>query len=209
MRLLSGLLLLFLAGCGIPYDGETIINIEGRVVDAYNQPLPNQRAYLGASYGDNGYDTATYKTVTDGQGAFRLTLFRPNEGAELIFEENSTYLPLFCTGLHTSNFSGLQWNLGTLVRYKTTDLVSVTIVVNTVNPNSILEQLNLTGMIYTPNYDFNTLTTGDPISLDYQVRKNQTCTLQYKVKNGLTQQVSELTVPLVIAESNVTYTLNL
>ena len=64
-------------------------------------------------------------------------------------------------------------------------------------------------MIYTPNYDFHTLTSGDPISLDYQVRKNQTCTLQYKVKNGLTQQVSELTVPLVIAESNVTYTLNL
>jgi hypothetical protein len=209
MRLFSGLLLLFLASCGIPYDGETIINIEGRVVDAYNQPLPNQRAYLGASYDEDGYDTATYQTVTDGQGAFRLTLFRPNEGAELIFEENSSYLPLICTGLHKSNFSGLQWNLGTLVRYKASDLVPLNIVVNTVNPNSILEQLNLTGMIYTTNYDFHTLTSGDPILLDYQVRKNQTCILQYKVKNALTQQVSELAVPVVIAETALTYTLNL
>ena len=49
MKKLLLLLVFTYISCGIPYDGETIINIKLKVVNSENQPLANEKAYIGTS----------------------------------------------------------------------------------------------------------------------------------------------------------------
>lgn len=206
------ILLLYLftfVSCGIPYDGEAIINIKLKVVNVENEPLENEKAYVFTSYGDDSFDTSTYKKVSNNEGFINFKMFKPQNSASLILEESNEYLPVSFYGLNDDNFTESDWELGTLILFKIDEIISFTIQLNQISSNKILEKIEVIAIKYQPQINLNeenNIDYFDP-ELYYLIKKNQSIELKYQTRNTITNEIEYYTIPLVINDTEIQYTL--
>ncbi len=203
------LLLVFTAvSCGIPYDGETIINIKLKVVNSGNEPLANQKAYIGTSYDDNNYDSSTYKKTSNEDGFIQFNMFKPTNSSSLILENSTEYLPVYINGLNNDNFEGINWDLGTLTLLKLDEIISFTIIPNQINSNKIISKIDVDAVKYEEQINFynEDLIYNEP-QLFHQIKKNQTFELNYQIKNTVTEEIENFSIQLTINNDELNYTL--
>lgn len=206
------ILLLYLftfVSCGIPYDGEAIINIKLKVVNVENEPLENEKAYVFTSYGDDSFDTSTYKKVSNNEGFINFKMFKPQNSASLILEESNEYLPVSFYGLNDDNFTESDWELGTLILFKIDEIISFTIQLNQISSNKILEKIEVIAIKYQPQINLNEENNTDYFDpeLYYLIKKNQSIELKYQTRNTITNEIEYYTIPLVINDTEIQYTL--
>ncbi|CAM3969878.1 hypothetical protein FLCU109888_11690 [Flavobacterium cucumis] len=206
------ILLLYLftfVSCGIPYDGEAIINIKLKVVNVENEPLENEKAYVFTSYGDDSFDTSTYKKVSNNEGFINFKMFKPQNSASLILEESNEYLPVTFYGLNDDNFTESDWELGTLILFKIDEIISFTIQLNQISSNKILEKIEVIAIKYQPQINLNEENNTDYFDpeLYYLIKKNQSIELKYQTRNTITNEIEYYTIPLVINDTEIQYTL--
>lgn len=204
--LLSILPLLF--SCGNPYDGETIINLKLKIVNSENEPLANEKSYVGASYADDGYDYSTYKKTSDSEGLIQFNMFKPTNSSSLNLEESSQYLPVTINGLNDDNFEGLNWDLGILTLLKFDEITAFTILPNQISANKVLYKIDLDAIKYEQQinlYDDEYL--GLEPQLYHQLKKNQSFELNYQIKNTTTEEIENFSIPLTINSDELEYTL--
>jgi hypothetical protein len=209
MKKILLLLLITFISCGIPYDGETIINLKLKVVNAANEPLENEKAYIYASYGDDNFDDSTYKKISNNEGFINFKMFKPQNSANLILEESTEYLPVSFYGLNDDNFAGFEWELGTLVLLKVDEIIPFTIQLNQISSNKTLAKIEVIAIKYQPQinlYSENGTDYFEP-ELYYQLKKNQSFELKYQTKNTITNEIEYYTVPLIIYDTAIQYTL--
>jgi len=209
MKKILLLLLITFISCGIPYDGETIINLKLKVVNAANEPLENEKAYIYASYGDDNFDDSTYKKISNNEGFINFKMFKPQNSANLILEESTEYLPVSFYGLNDDNFAGFEWELGTLVLLKVDEIIPFTIQLNQISSNKTLAKIEVIAIKYQPQinlYSENGTDYFEP-ELYYQLKKNQSFELKYQTKNTITNEIEYYTVPLIINNTAIQYTL--
>lgn len=209
MKKILLLLLITFISCGIPYDGETIINLKLKVVNAANEPLENEKAYIYANYGDDNFDDSTYKKISNNEGFINFKMFKPQNSANLILEESTEYLPVSFYGLNDDNFAGFEWELGTLVLLKVDEIIPFTIQLNQFSSNKTLAKIEVIAIKYQPQinlYSENGTDYFEP-ELYYQLKKNQSFELKYQTKNTITNEIEYYTVPLIINDTAIQYTL--
>ena len=125
MKKIVFVLLVTFVSCGIPYDGETIINLKLKVVNSENTPLAKEKAFVGTTYDDDNYDFSTYKKESNEEGFIQFDMFKPTNSSSLILENSIEYLPVYINGLNDDNFEGLNWDLGTLTLLKLEEILNV------------------------------------------------------------------------------------
>jgi hypothetical protein len=197
-----------LISCGNPYDGETIINLKLKIVNSENEPLANEKSYVGASYADNGYDYSTYKKTSDSEGLIQFNMFKPTNSSSLNLEESSQYLPVTINGLNDDNFEGLNWDLGVLTLLKFDEITAFTILPNQVSANKVLYKIDLDAIKYEQQIN---LYTDEYLGLEpqlyHQLKKNQSFELNYQIKNTTTEEIENFSIPLTINNDELEYTL--
>ena len=202
------LILPLLFSCGNPYDGETIINLKLKIVNSENEPLANEKSYVGASYADDGYDYSTYKKTSDSEGLIQFNMFKPTNSSSLNLEESSQYLPVTINGLNDDNFEGLNWDLGILTLLKFDEITAFTILPNQISANKVLYKIDLDAIKYEQQinlYDDEYL--GLEPQLYHQLKKNQSFELNYQIKNTTTEEIENFSIPLTINSDELEYTL--
>ena len=208
MKKLLLLLVFTNISCGIPYDGETIINIKLKVVNSENQPLANEKAYIGTSYDDDSYDFSTYKKKSNEEGFIQFDMFKPTNNSSLILENSTEYLPVYFNGINDDNFEGLNWDLGTITLLKLDEIITFTIIPNQISSNKIIYKIDVDAIKYEEqiNLYIDDLIYNEP-QLFYQVKKNQTFELNYQIKNTITEEIEYFSIRLTINNDELNYTL--
>lgn len=203
------LLLAFTAvSCGIPYDGETIINIKLKVVNSENEPLVNEKAFIGTSYDDDSYDFSTYKKTSNQQGFIEFDMFKPTNSSSLILENSIEYLPVYINGLSDDYFEGLNWDLGTLTLFKLEEIIGFTIIPNQISSNKIIYKIDVDAVKYEEQINlYNEDFIYNEPQLFHQLKKNQTFELNYQIKNTITEELENFSIPLTISNDELIYTL--
>lgn len=208
MKKIVLLLFLSLISCGIPYDGETIINIKLKVVNSENEPLANEKAYIGTSYSDNSYDFSTYKKTSNEEGFIQFDMFKPNNNSNLILENSNEYLPVHINGLNDDNFEGLEWDLGTLTLLQLNEIIAFTIIPNQISSNKIIYKIDVDAIKYEEQINLNNdnFLYTEP-QLYHQLKKNQSFQLNYQIKNTTTEEIEYFSIPLTINSDELNYNL--
>lgn len=203
------LLLAFTAvSCGIPYDGETIINIKLKVVNSENEPLVNEKAFIGTSYDDDSYDFSTYKKTSNQQGFIEFDMFKPTNSSSLILENSIEYLPVYLNGLSDDYFEGLNWDLGTLTLLKFDEIIGFTIIPNQISSNKIIFKIDVDAVKYEEQINlYNEDFIYNEPQLFHQLKKNQTFELNYQIKNTITEELENFSIPLTIDNDELIYSL--
>ena len=223
MKKIIILLVLILSSCGIEYAGGTKIVIKGKVVDSDNNPIENKEINLFVSRESYGFPFLFYvpseennigKAITNSMGEYTIVIPKPsNNFSEIIVETNSNSNNLNrkqFRNIQNSNFINFELVLPTSVLYKNSDLATLNINPNNVNPSNELRKIEFIGVLPNEFVYFNPIENElDFIDFNRLVKKNQTIILRYTVFNYITNSTIIQDENIVINNSNqINYTLN-
>lgn len=209
MKKILLLILFIFASCEIPYDGETIITLNMKLVNANNQPLPNQKMKIVTDYGHSATDNSTYKKNSNNDGIIKFTMFKPISGTNIILDESTEYLPVQIGGVFENNFLGLNWDIGTITLLKENELATFNVVLNQQNFNKTIEKIEVMAIKYENYYFYDSGINPfyGVFQTSYQLKKNQDFLLKYEVKNTTSQTVEKFSIPLSIGSNEASYTI--
>ena len=223
MKKIIILLVLILSSCGIEYAGGTKIVIKGKVVDSDNNPIENKEINLFVSRESYGFPFLFYvpseennigKAITNSMGEYTIVIPKPsNNFSEIIVETNSDLNNLNrkqFRNIQNSNFINFELVLPTSVLYKNSDLATLNVNPNNVNPSNELRKIEFIGVLPNEFVYFNPIENEqDYIDFNRLVKKNQTIILRYTVFNYITNTSIIQDENIVINNSNqINYTLN-
>lgn len=223
MKKIVILLVLILSSCGIEYDGGTKIVIKGKVVDSDNNPIENKEINLFVSRESYGLSFLFHvpseennigKAITNSMGEYTIVIPKPsNNFTEIIVEINSDLNNLNrkqFRNIQNSNFINFELVLPTSVLYENTDLATLNVNPNNVNPSNELRKIEFIGVLPNEFVYFNPIENElDFIDFNRLVKKNQTIILRYTVFNYITNTTIIQDENIVINNSNqINYTLN-
>ena len=223
MKKIIILLVFILSSCGIEYDGGTKIVIKGKVVDSDNNPIENKEINLFVSLESYGFPFLFYvpseennigKAITNSMGEYTIVIPKPsNNFSEIIVETNSDSNNLNrkqFRNIQNSNFINFELVLPTSVLYKNSDLATLNVNPNNVNPSNELRKVEFIGVLPNELVYFNPIENQlDYIDFNRLVKKNQTIILRYTVFNYTTNTTMIQDENIVINNSNqINYTLN-
>jgi hypothetical protein len=223
MKKIIILLVFILSSCGIEYAGGTKIVIKGKVVDSDNNPIENKEINLFVSRESYGFPFLFYvpseennigKAITNSMGEYTIVIPKPsNNFSEIIVETNSNSNNLNrkqFRNIQNSNFINFELVLPTSVLYKNSDLATLNINPNNVNPSNELRKIEFIGVLPNEFVYFNPIENElDFIDFNRLVKKNQTIILRYTVFNYITNTTIIQDENIVINNSNqINYTLN-
>ena len=223
MKKIVILLVFILSSCGIEYAGGTKIVIKGKVVDSDNNPIENKEINLFVSRESYGFPFLFYvpseennigKAITNSMGEYTIVIPKPsNNFSEIIVETNSDSNNLNrkqFRNIQNSNFINFELVLPTSVLYKNSDLATLNVNPNNVNPSNELRKVEFIGVLPNEFVYFNPIENElDFIDFNRLVKKNQTIILRYSVFNYITNTTIIQDENIVINNSNqINYTLN-
>ena len=223
MKKIVILLVFVLSSCGIEYAGGTKIVIKGKVVDSDNNPIENKEINLFVTRESYGFPFLFYvpseennigKAITNSMGEFTIVIPKPsNNFSEIIVETNSDSNNLNrkqFRNIQNSNFINFELVLPTSVLYKNSDLATLNVNPNNVNPSNELRKIEFIGVLPNEFVYFNPIENElDFIDFNRLVKKNQTIILRYTVFNYITNSTIIQDENIVINNSNqINYTLN-
>ena len=223
MKKIVILLVFILSSCGIEYAGGTKIVIKGKVVDSDNNPIENKEINLFVSRESYGFPFLFYvpseennigKAITNSMGEYTIVIPKPsNNFSEIIVETNSDLNNLNrkqFRNIQNSNFINFELVLPTSVLYKNSDLATLNVNPNNVNPSNELRKVEFIGVLPNEFVYFNPIENEqDYIDFNRLVKKNQTIILRYTVFNYITNTSIIQDENIVINNSNqINYTLN-
>ena len=217
-----------LNSCGIEYDGETKLTIQGQLVDANNNPLSN--VYVETNISGNTETNKISYTKTDVNGNFRMTFPRPvnpeyfslhiNDYSYNYLNTNSQIINTLqyktYRELSDKDFINYKFDIGKQTLYNKSEITSLNITfVNSSNnyyfENQLFEIVGLRPLedIYLQNNYQNILGYYGNDYNSIQVIKNQLIIFKFKARNITTHQVETLSETIVInSDDEINYTIN-
>ena len=203
------LILPLLFSCGNPYDGETIINLNLKIVDVNNQPIPNIKVTIGA--GNNAfevYDNNIYQETSNFDGIINFNMFMSVNPATLYIDNSITYLPVTIYGLNYSSFSSLNWNLGTIMLFKQEEIIPFNITINQTTFTKTISKIEIVGNQYQNEINLGTENNeNDELQTYFLLKKNQNFILKYELTNSITNIKGTIEENLSISDTEYNYIL--
>ncbi|MFY7939242.1 MAG: hypothetical protein ACOVOQ_17825 [Flavobacterium sp.] len=184
MKKIVILLVFMLSSCGIPYDGETIINISFKFEDKNATPIQNIETSISSDF--NSYvvynvDDDVYNKKSDENGRVQLKMFKP-VSTFAIHINSSSYLSYDIINITADTIQNNNFDFGTITMFKLEDLADFNITPNQVNSNKIIDKIEVVALKYKSVIDFSTPEVYYP-TFNYSLKKNQNFTLKYTIKD--------------------------
>ncbi|WP_298118978.1 hypothetical protein [Flavobacterium sp.] len=203
------MILPLLFSCGNPYDGETIVNLNLKIVDANSQPIPNVKANIGA--GNNAfevYDYEIYKKTSNFDGIINFDMFMPVNPATLYIDNSITYLPVTISGLSDSTFSSLNWDIGTIMLFKQEEIIPFNITINQITATKTITNIEIVGDHYQNEIKLGSeIYESNELQTYFLLKKNQNFILKYELVNSITNLTETIEENLSISDTEYNYTL--
>jgi len=210
MKKIVFLFALVLFSCSEDFDGEKVIALKMKLVDANNNPLSNEKITISTL--DYDYYDEEHKPIvkfTDSQGLVNFKMFQPAQNANLTYDANGLFLPFTILNINALISPKYSLDFGTIYIFKQTDLVDFGILFSSSNSNKIVMELKIDAIKYDEFLDasnnFNPLYGN--FQTVYQLKKNQNFTLTYKVKDSSTGNIATFNVPLSVGTTPSTHTI--
>lgn len=209
MKKIIALLLLVFSSCGIPYDGQTIVNVKIDVIDANNTPITNQNITIYSYDGIVDSNDASFTKKTDTNGSINFKMFQPNYDFEISTDSELGFLPVRLIQFSKNNFLDYNLNVGTITLYKLDDLTQFFITLNQTSSNKILEKIEIDAQKYESIINRSSLidNSQQEIQTAFELKKNQNFTLKYSLKNLTSNTLEEFQENFTIGTNPVNYTL--
>jgi hypothetical protein len=218
-----------LNSCGLEYDGETKLTIQGQLIDANNNPLSNIFVETNVS-GNTESDVISY-TKTDANGNFRMTFSKPvnpeyfslhiNDYSYNYLNTNSQVINILqyktYRELSDKDFINYKFDIGKQTLYNKSEITSLKITFVNTSYNYYFENqtFEIVGLrpledIYLQNNYQNMLGYYGDNYNSIQVVKNQTIIFKFNVRNITTNQVETLSETILInSDDEINHTINL
>lgn len=213
MKYLAGIIIILMTSGGscstIDYNGENRLMVKGKVIDKNGNPIQGidvETEVYGTEIDVRSDIISFVKTSSD--GSFVMLFPEPEKGTRFSIEladDNGVFHYKTYTGIKKENFFDLGYNLGEIQLFEPNDLVDLNI--NFQNYSNVkVTDLKLVGGVAGTYY----INPPNEWYYSYNVRavKNQTITVEYKVRNYSNNQITNHTENIAVGEENLTYTLN-
>ena len=214
----------FILSCEIEYDGETKLVVKGKVILENNLPLENQEIKLFVTRESFSIPFLFYvpsetnfigTTKTNSWGEYTMVIPKPVANYnEIILELNSNtiYNKKQIRNIDTNDFSNFEINIPATKLYQLTNLSSLSVNLNQVNPTYQFIKINYVGE-YTNEVSFFKPVDDENYVLYYDlfqlVKKNQELIIQWEVKDLITNTILTFEDIVIIDEADfIEYTLN-
>lgn len=216
MKKITLLFLLVLSSCGIEYDGETKLIVKGKITDSNNTPLINKevKLFVTSEGGILPFIFYTFseenfigKAFTNSNGEYTMILPSPkNNFDEIIVEtnpENNLLNPKQYRNIQTNDFINYQLTIPNSKLYLTTDLTDLNLSFNQTANNQLI-QVDFSGEYTNFVEDFNFIPSEFTPDFYYlKVKRNQNFIVNYKIRNPITNEITNNTTTISIDNSNV------
>lgn len=205
------LILFSIFSCGIEYDGETKLVVKGKIIDSNNNPIANNPVKLFVfSSGDALFFPSTQnyigQAITNNLGEYSIVFPSPKNNTDEISivtnEETNNLNPKKFSNIKITDFDNYQLNLPTSKLFLKSDLTELN--VNFIDQTQLYKLIDVSFEgeysklieLYNTNNDF---LNSHVIS----VKKNQTILIHYKLKDKITNQISQNFTPIFISLNSI------
>lgn len=214
MKRIFILLVIMLISCDIKYDGDTRLQIKGKIIGENNLPISNQDIKVFATqestYGETN-QIGVGKTDTNGN----YTIYFPQAYnfdsyyIEINSASTNELTDFFYLNIKNENFINYSLSLPNTKLYLKSNLAYLNVSYNQINTNNVLQNVEFIGEVITNQIDLN---ASQPAFQDInfkKVTKNQTIELKYTLFNTTTQSTSVQSEFISIGNTDtVNYILN-
>lgn len=201
--------------CTVPYDAETRLLFEAKMVDSNENPIPNAIVEIQVSNG-SGFGSSSEiinSGKTNENGDIRLGFPSPkfDNGYEIQISsssnQNSGFVPFSINNLLLDDFSDFKLEIPKIYRLTADEGVVVNYSFFTSNPNRKIISFKVVG-IYTPS--FSNYSENDETSyfVDFYAKKNQVVQIQYQFEDKITGVVETVNQELAVTEEPISTTIN-
>ncbi len=184
MKKIVVLLLFSLFSCGeIPYDGETKLEISGKLVDKQGNPLSNIDVNINVIGNIDSYNSDLISFgKTNSEGKFIFLIPSPMVDLPIEIEiKNTAYTDKKILS-KKNNFINYKLDLNEILLSKIDELTTFSIVLNQTNSNKQIKDVKIEGLLYENILNLNPINEEtNYLITDYSIFKNQIITLKYKV----------------------------
>ena len=193
--------------CNGPYEGESIITLKASLTDINNQPVANQKCYIGAINNSDDFDSSTYNKISNEYGIIEFKMFAPVQAGSLNLRESSEFLPVSIGNLNRSDFNNVVWDLGNITLFKSDEIIPFTIFLNASSTDKIIEIIEVNAVKYESHIKFFNEEFYYESQMIYQLKKNQNFEVFYQIKNMNTNEIETFTIELSAEEDPIEYTI--
>lgn len=214
-KIISYLLVItfFIASCDIQYDGNTRLQVTGKVLDENNAPISNRDVKIFAVQ-ENPYGETNQIGVgkTDSQGIYTIYFPRANNFDSYhieINDDNNELSEMIYLNVKNENFINYSLTLPNSKLFLNSNLADLHVAYNQINTDNQLQNVEFIGEIITNRLDLNNQLVNIDDSYYKRVKKNQTIELKFTLYNTTTQLTTIQSEFITIANTDsVNYTLN-
>lgn len=200
--------------CGIQYDGETKLEISGKLVDKTGNFLLGKNISVNIIGNGNGFDSGQSQELisfcnSGDEGKFTMLVPSPiNENGISINIENSEFLSKTIL-LTKKNFTNYKLDLNTILLTKSSEISNLKIILNKTSTNKQILDIKIEGLQYQGLIDLNyDLTINQYYDfLNFTVFKNQTIILKYKIQDYTTNTTTSFSENIAIANDSTEFTI--
>ena len=210
------LISLFLTySCAIPYDAETRLVFETKIVNSLDEPLKNIEisvdVYNGSGYSDNN-ETISFGT-SDDNGNIRLVFPSPKFdknykiNVRSSFDENMGYESFSISPILKNDFENYKLVIPKIYRltFDEATYVSINYFSNNINKSVVSSKVNGIHSSLNTSFDDDQNTINQSL---FFVKKNQTIQIVYNVKNLQTGIIETFTNSYLIGNEAFETTIN-
>lgn len=210
------LLIIFIScvSCTIPYDAETRLVFETKLVDSNDNSLEGIDVEItvsnGSGFGSSSEILGFGKTNSNGE--LRLIFPSPefDRGYDLSvnspYSDNENYVPFEINNIGIENFNDYKLTIPKIYRLTYDESVQVYLEFNSINNSNKITNVFIDG-INSP-YSSSFLDEEETFYIyNFFAKKNQTIQINYTVKN-ISGQLQNISQELVINEENISQIIN-
>jgi hypothetical protein len=205
---LNILLSLVLLNCSIPYDGEKIITVKARFLNANNQPLVNGNVsirpnFLPSSQFDTYNDPESYTKLTNEDGSVAMKMFSPFDDFNCFFSKNNNAATdVFFEQIDLNLEQNHIVDLGNIYVLNYNETIDFQVIPQQLNTNKQLVKVFINGVYNKPIDFYSKYYQENFPNLFFRVAKNQTFDLKYIVKNTSLNTLEENTITVSVTDFN-------
>lgn len=203
-----------LLSCDIKYDGDTRIQITGKIIDENNLPISNQDIKVFATQ-ESTYGETNQIGVgkSDNNGVYSIYFPQAYNFDSYYIEINKEYSnelsEITYLNIKNENFINYSLSIPNSKLFLKSNLADLNISYNQINTNNILQNVEFIGEICTSQIDLNAPSNSFQEINYRKIKKNQTIELKYTLFNTTTQSTSVQSAFISVGNTNtVNYILN-
>lgn len=208
----SILLLLFIfVSCTIPYDAETRLLLEVKIVDSNENNISDMDLEVNVTSGYN-IETISYGK-TDENGELKLIFPSPefDQGYNLYinskYDDDTNYVPLEIGHITNEDFTDYKLSIPKIYRLTYQESVQIFLDFNNTIDTRKIVNASVNG-IYTPSNSYFPDSDETLYQYNFFAKKNQTIQIMYKVKDFNTGIVQTLIREIIVNEDDIFQTIN-